>query len=114
VELDLDMVEEGAGGNLSTSKLFELVLFLPRSGVVIGVVSDISDESDSFDWCSEDKWSEAERKEKEELEGLVTFLDLRVRGDFGGNTPLGEIFGKFLCAKDGLTIVEDLASWLKP
>ena len=57
MELDLDMVEEGAGGNLSISKLFELVLFLPRSGVEIGVVtSEISEvESDSFDWCSEDK-----------------------------------------------------------
>lgn len=56
VELDLDMVEEGAGGNLSTSKLFEDVLFLPRSGVERGVaVSEISEvESDNFDWYKEE------------------------------------------------------------
>jgi len=48
------------------------------------------------------------------LEGLVTFLDLRVRGELGGNIPLGEIFGKFLCAIIGLTRLDDLAFWLKP
>lgn len=50
MELDLDMLVRGPGGNLSTSKLFELVLFLPRIGVDIGVLfSEISEESDIFE-----------------------------------------------------------------
>lgn len=112
VELDLDMVDRGPGGNLSTSKLFELVLFLPRSGVDIGVeFSEISEvESDIFEWCKDEMWSEAERKEKEELEGLDTFLDLIVIGESGGNVPLGEDLRKLLLDKDGLTRFEGLTS----
>lgn len=50
VELDLDILLRGPGGNLSTSKLFEIVLFLPRIGVDIGVeFSEISEESDIFE-----------------------------------------------------------------
>lgn len=48
------------------------------------------------------------------LDGLVTFLDLKVRGEFGGNGPLGEVFEKLLRVMDGLTRLEGLASWLKP
>ena len=51
VELDLDMAGLEPGGNLSASKLFELVLFLPRIGVDIGVLlSETSEaESDALD-----------------------------------------------------------------
>lgn len=110
MELDLDMLVSGPGGNLSTSKLFELVLFLPRIGVDIGVLfSETSEESDIFECCKDDMWSEAERKEKEELEGLDIFLDLM---DIGENDPLGDGFRKLLVDKDGLTRFEGLASWL--
>jgi len=86
VELDLDMEGMGPpGGKLSTSKLIELVLFLPRIGVDIGVLfSDTSEaESDILDCCKDEMWSEAERKEKEELEGLDTFLALKAMGELG-------------------------------
>jgi len=49
VELDLDMAEPEPGGNLSDSKLLELVLFLPRIGVDIGVLLSETSESDVLD-----------------------------------------------------------------
>lgn len=52
-------------------------------------------------------WSEAERKEKEELEGLDIFLDLM---DIGENDPLGDGFRKLFVDKDGLTRFEGLGS----
>jgi len=84
VELDLDMVEEGGGGHLSVSELLEFIIFLPKTGVERGVVSlEMSEsESDSLELVRDETWSEAERKEKELLDGLVTFLLLKVRGEF--------------------------------
>lgn len=111
VELDLDMVETEPGGNLSASKLLELVLFLPRSGVDIGVLlSETSEaESDALDWCKEDMWSEADKKEKEELFGLEIFLDLKDIGELG-KAPVGEGLMKLLFDKDGLTRFDGLTS----
>jgi len=104
VELDLDMVEIEPAGNLSVSKLLELVLFLPRSGVEIGVLlSDKSEaESDILECCKLDIWSDADKKENEELLGLEIFLDLNDMGELG-YAPVGDGFMKLLVDKDGLT-----------
>jgi len=98
------MVEIEPAGNLSVSKLLELVLFLPRSGVEIGVLlSDKSEaESDILECCKLDIWSDADKKENEELLGLEIFLDLNDMGELG-YAPVGEGFMKLLVDKDGLT-----------
>ena len=58
-------------------------------------------------------WSDADKKEKEELFGLEIFLDLKDIGELG-KAPVGEGFMKLLFDKDGLTRFDGLTSWQDP